>query len=610
MSVFKVKTAQWATTIAIFLIWQMAALATDWPMYRGPTTDGISPDPILTNWPTNGPPVIWQNGSLSNGFSVIVVSRGRAFTMISQFNGASYFEYCVSVDAATGTNIWATQVDSCPFDPTVTYNGGDGTPPYNTGDGPRDTPSVDNDRVIALTVLLHLVCMNVTNGAILWDDDLQTTYGASVIQYDSCESPTIDNGLIYINLNTANNNQTLAAFRTSDGSVAWSSQNEKVTHTTPVVITIQGVRQVIFATTTGLISVDSTSGAFLWKFPYPFPPISVSMGAGPVVYSNMVYCTAGYGSGAAAATVTLSNNVWTATQLYYKNTAAGQAYSSIWMTPVCYQGYIYSLCGQNSTFLTPPLSCIQMSTGNLMWSTNNFGMGGLILVNSNLLVLTEDGQLVLAQCNPNAYTELARYRAFTFTAGTPGKCWNNPSYANGIIYARSTRSGLALNVAAGITQPPPIIATQPLSRAAVVGSSPSFSVLVTNSISNNYQWEFAVTNVLAGRTNATLVLTNVQSTNFGNYTVLVSNSGGAVTSTPASLTLAASPAISSSTLNGKTLSFVVPTQFGPTYFVEYKTNLAQPAWTPLTNVAGTGSSVTITDRVTTNAITFYRVRLQ
>ena len=85
------------------------------------------------------------------------------------------------------------------------------------------------------------------------------------------------------------------------------------------------------------------------------------------------------------------------------------------MSPVCYQGYVYTLAGENSTFLTPPLNCIELATGNLMWTTNNFGMGGLILVNTNLLVLTENGQLVLVRPNPGAYLELARYQAFQFS---------------------------------------------------------------------------------------------------------------------------------------------------------------------------------------------------
>ena len=134
---------------------------------------------------------------------------------------------------------------------------------------------------------------------------------------------------------------------------------------------------------------------------------------------------------------------WTVTQLYY---LTGFNYESIWMSPVCYQGYVYTLCGNNGSFLTPPLNCIELATGNLMWTTNNFGMGGLILVNTNLLVLTETGQLVLVQPTPSAYVELARYQAFQFSASAPGKCWNCPSFSNGRVYARSTQGGICLNV--------------------------------------------------------------------------------------------------------------------------------------------------------------------
>jgi len=229
-------------------------------------------------------------------------------------------------------------------------------------------------------------------------------------------------------------------------------------------------------------------------------------------------------------------------------------------------------------------------------------MGGLILVNSNLLVLTETGDIVLAQCNPTNYTELARYHAFTFNAAAPGKCWNNPTFGNGRIYAHSTREGVALDVS-------PVIAVQPRSRAAVVGSSPAFSVVATNSPANSYQWRFFVTNMLAGRTDAALTLTNVQPTNFGDYSVLVSNIGGAVTSTTASLTHALRPLNLLTVTNFHSLILGFTSEFGPNYFIDYKTDLTKQAWTPLTNVTGTGLPITITDSAT-NASRFYRIRLQ
>jgi outer membrane protein assembly factor BamB len=440
--------ARAGAVLALLLLGLGAVSATDWPQYRGPATDGSSPDTIATTWATNSPTfVVWKNTSLTNGFSSFAVSQGRAFAMISRVDGSGNLrESCAAVDAATGANLWATPIDSAVWDPTVDYNGGAGSPPYNTGDGPRTTPSVNDGRVFALSGLLHLVCLNATNGSVIWSNNLPTDFGASGITYENAASPCLDNDLLFVNLNSSPNNRNLAAFRAVDGSLAWSSQNEKVTHTTPVVATIQGVRQVIFATQTGLVSLDRTTGVLLWKSTYPFSPIGTSMGASPLVSSNLVYCTAAYNRGAFVVQVTLSGDTWTTTQLWYKPNSAGLPYRSIWMSPVCYQGYVYTLAGENSTFLTPPLSCIELATGNLMWTTNNFGMGGIILVNTNLLVLTEKGQFVLVQPTPSAYRELARYQAFQFNASAPGKCWNSPAFSDGRIYARSTKGAISLDV--------------------------------------------------------------------------------------------------------------------------------------------------------------------
>src|SRR2546426_6973656 len=99
----EVRHARKKAFLGLLLFCHAVALATDWPQYRGPTTDGISPDLISTNWPAGGPPVVWTNMSLTNGFSTFAVSQGRAFVLISKDNGSGILrEYCVAVDAATG----------------------------------------------------------------------------------------------------------------------------------------------------------------------------------------------------------------------------------------------------------------------------------------------------------------------------------------------------------------------------------------------------------------------------------------------------------------------------------------------------------------------------
>src|SRR5437660_4429241 len=111
-----------AMAIALLGFWNGVALATDWPQYRGPTTDGISPDRILTAWP-GSPTVVWRNASATNGFSSAVVSQGRVFAMSLKSDGAGgYNECCVAINAATGATLWSTPIDAAPFnwDPHAT----------------------------------------------------------------------------------------------------------------------------------------------------------------------------------------------------------------------------------------------------------------------------------------------------------------------------------------------------------------------------------------------------------------------------------------------------------------------------------------------------------
>src|SRR5436309_9591125 len=155
----EVRHARKKAFLGLLLFCHALALATDWPQYRGPTTDGISPDPISVNWSSNAPTVVWTNMSLTNGFSTFAVSQGRAFVLISKRDGGgNLLEYCVAVDAATGANIWATPIGAELWDPVYEGDGGAGMPPYYKGDGPRTTPSVTGERVVALSEQLNLVC--------------------------------------------------------------------------------------------------------------------------------------------------------------------------------------------------------------------------------------------------------------------------------------------------------------------------------------------------------------------------------------------------------------------------------------------------------------------
>ena len=441
---------------------------TDWPQYRGPTHDGISTDHINQQWSGSVSTPVWQV-ALPSSIGSFTVSGGRAFTQIRRTVGGVDKEVCVALDITSGAELWATAVENAYY------------PDGQTGgaDGPRSTPVVDGGSVYVLTTWLKLYRLDATTGAVIWQKDLVALYGGGLIAWQNAASPLIEGGLIYVA--AACGSQNLMALNTSNGSLAWRAEYESMTHSTPVLATIQGVRQVIFAAQSGLVSLNPLTGSRLWKYSYPFY-YSTSLAISPVVYQDMVFISGAYGMGSAVVRVALTGGSWTTTKLWNDNWSS----QNQWMTPVCYQGYLYGQFG--TAVSTPYLDCIDMQTGEIKWSVYGFGLGGTLLVDNHLLILTADGNLVLAEPNSTAYTEVARFQAIPGYSSA-NRCWNSPAVADGRVYVRSTAYGACFDLSVNVSPPSLALSPTVLNFSAVQGASPtSQSFRVSNSGGSTLNW--------------------------------------------------------------------------------------------------------------------------
>src|SRR5216684_4754635 len=106
-----------------------------------------------------------------------------------------------------------------------------------------------------------------------------------------------------------------------------------MTQATPIAATIAGVRQIVFFTQPGLISVAPDSGSVFWRYPLLF---AVATAASPVASSNMVYCSAAYGVGAGAVQITNSGGQLATNEVWR---TPGNTMNH-WATPVLYNGYL------------------------------------------------------------------------------------------------------------------------------------------------------------------------------------------------------------------------------------------------------------------------------
>ena len=404
------------------------AFATDWPQYRGPLGDGSTPDKIATNWGAT-PKTVWKVKG-GTGFSSFAVAGNRCFTIEGREKGGQH-EVLVARDVATGRELWTADLGLGDYGHA---GGNEGAGDNKGGDGPRTTPTIAGNVVVTTNADLVVQGHDAASGRLLWKRDLVSQHGGKNIMWKNAASPLLEGGLIYVA--GGGPGETYLALNPQTGAVVAKSGDDTITHATPVAATILGQRQIIFFMKSGLTAVDPKTLQQLWHADFKF---SVSTAASPVVAGDLVYCSAGYGVGAAAFKISKAGTEWKAEQVM--RVPGDQKIANHWSTPVLYQGNLYGMF-QFKKYGSGPVKAVKLPDGDVLWEKDGFGPGHVVLTNGNILALSDTGELVLAAADPAAYKELARAKVLD------GKCWTTPVISNGLVFARSTKEAVCIDLRA------------------------------------------------------------------------------------------------------------------------------------------------------------------
>jgi outer membrane protein assembly factor BamB len=408
-------------SIGVIVAASSFASAADWPQWRGPNHDQVSKETgILTKWPEKGPKEVWRIkiGPTHGTFAVV---GGKALIMM-QRDGQ---DTCVAFDANTGKELWAQ-----PIDKNMAQQEGWG------GKSAHSTPAIDGDMVYCTSQFLKIAALNLNDGKVVWQHDLVKEFGGSysaeapgIKEWGNAASAVVDGN--HVLMAGGGSGQSILAFDKKTGAVAWKNHDERITQATPTPATIHGVRQVIFYTQSGLVSVAPDNGQLLWKHPHKY---NVSTASSPVVAGDIVYASAAYQVGCVAVQI-----MRTETGLQPKELYKDRKLMNHWMTPLAHDAHLYGLFGHQKQ-RTAPVKCIELKTGKELWSEDGFGHGGLIFIDGHLLIQGDQGQLVLAKATSDKYTEVARAQVLE------GRCWNMPIVANGKVYTHSESEAVCLDI--------------------------------------------------------------------------------------------------------------------------------------------------------------------
>ncbi len=390
---------------------QTGALA-DWPQFLGPNRDGVSVDDttLATALPDEGLRRLWSH-DLGAGFAGPVVSGDRCLIFHRQGKRA----LLESLEAKTGKRQWVFEyetnyVDRFGFDP-----------------GPRSSPTVAGDRVFihGAEGLLHAV--GLADGQLLWKRDLAAEFQSPPGFFGRCSAPLAAGGLVLLDIGGRYREKpaNLVAFDAQTGKVRWTAGDGEADYASPMLLSPEGKAPVaLFFVRAGFIGADLQNGAIRFEEAFRSKEHSSVNAASPVVIGERFFLSSCYGVGA---------GVWEWTgeeekpRLLYKRENVLDCHFS---TPVHFGGHLYGFHGRQEYGQT--FRCVTLNDAEVKW-TLSMAAGSVLVADGKLLILTERGELLVAQATPEAWQ--LHYRAQITGAETRAL----PALANGLYYARDKR---------------------------------------------------------------------------------------------------------------------------------------------------------------------------
>jgi outer membrane protein assembly factor BamB len=374
----------------------------DWPQWRGPDRNGISKETgLLSQWPRSGPPVAWSAAMLGAGYGSISVQGDRVYVQ-----GMRNRQSVVStLNRADGKLVWVR----------ILGPAGDN----DRGPGPRSTPTIDGDRVYALSETGDLACLRVADGSVIWQRNILKEFRGDNPYWLLSESPLIDGNNVIVT--PGGRGAGVVALDKMSGKTVWVSKelSDGAGYSSPIVADVGGVRTIMTFTADAGVGVRASDGKLMWR--NTTAANGTANIATPVYSDGKVFFTSSYGAGAALLGLRAAGNEVRAQEIYstrdMKNHHGGV---------VLVNGYIY---GYNDSILT----CLEFASGKMVWRDRSVGKGAVTYADGHLYILGEDNIVGLVEATPAGYREKGR-----FTIADQGlPSWAHPVVSGGRLYIRN-----------------------------------------------------------------------------------------------------------------------------------------------------------------------------
>jgi outer membrane protein assembly factor BamB len=391
----------------------VSGTAADWPQLLGPRRDGTSAETNLSlQWPKEAA-ILWR-AKVGQGWSGPVVASNRVVV----FHRADDREIVECLNATNGTRLWRA-------DDAATYRDD-----FGFEEGPRATPAIAAGRVFTFGADGVLACWNFENGAKIWRVETRKQFGNDKGFFGIACSPLVDGNVLILNVG-GESGAGIVGFDAATGKPRWKASGQDASYSSAASADIGGKRRVFVLARSALVALDPATGNVWWEHPFR-PSINASVSAAtPLIIGDQIFISASYGAGAALLRFGESKPevVWSGDDIL----------SNHYATSVHHGGFLYGFDGRQEQRCH--LRCVELKTGKVRWS-ERYGAGTLLVVGEHLLILSERGELIMAEATPEKFKVVAGAQVLG------SDCRAHGAFANGRFYGRDKQSLVCVDLSA------------------------------------------------------------------------------------------------------------------------------------------------------------------
>jgi len=394
-------------------IFSLAALAADWPQWRGPERTGMSSETgLLQQWPAEGPKLLWQVNDIGDGYATPSVVGERVYVISSR---AMDNEFVQALSVKDGRVLWSTRLGN--------VGNPNQEPPYPMA---RSTPTVDGDLVYALSSDGDLVCLEAASGKVRWKKNFRSDFGGIAGRWAYAESPLIDGDVLVVA--PGGSEATLVALNKNSGDVLWKSAvpgGDPAAYSSAIVTEAAGRRQYVHFLDKGVVGVDAKTGEFLWRYEKTSTgPANIPT---PVAHKGYIYSANARRFGGGLVQLHSAGGGITAEEVYFERDVPNTLGGQVLLDDVLY--------GTNREGVV----AAEFLTGKILWQAQSGGPGSVLYADGHFYVHNEDGDMLLVEATPEAYREKGRFKPPNQPQHPRGEremAWAHPVVANGRLYIR------------------------------------------------------------------------------------------------------------------------------------------------------------------------------